>query len=307
MPLGPCARPSTHPPPFFRQGPSALSKLVFFSGAGGLPDGGRHALQIWTQPLRATRRGAAACSARWPCRWRCEGGEDGLRGLRPPCRRTRGRRPAWRLQAERCGPTVEQLQQENTRLRALLELREAVARAFAPGRGAVRGGRSVFAQGHHRPRCHAGVVRLARHRRSRRAGPGDPPVPADMSEVTLLADRDAAIPVLNTRTQQRNVAFGGAAGGMELRYASANADVKEGDELTTSGRRRRLPARPAGGARGKPSSGGWSRVSRACCCTPVAQALACATCWCWSLEGWPRSLPPRPEPPPPRRPRPATS
>jgi rod shape-determining protein MreC len=57
------------------------------------------------------------------------------------------------------------------------------------------------------------------------------------AEVTLLGDKDAAIPVLNTRTQQRGAAFGGAsvAGAMELRYTSANADVKVGDRLQTSG------------------------------------------------------------------------
>jgi rod shape-determining protein MreC len=54
------------------------------------------------------------------------------------------------------------------------------------------------------------------------------------AEVTLLGDKDAAIPVLNVRTQQRSAAFGGTAG-MELRFTSANADVKAGDELQTSG------------------------------------------------------------------------
>jgi rod shape-determining protein MreC len=55
--------------------------------------------------------------------------------------------------------------------------------------------------------------------------------------VTLLTDREAAIPVLNTRTQQRGAAFGGAEGGaaMELRFMASNADVQVGDELTTSG------------------------------------------------------------------------
>jgi hypothetical protein len=55
--------------------------------------------------------------------------------------------------------------------------------------------------------------------------------------VTLLTDRDAAIPVLNTRTQQRGAAFGGAAGGtaLELRFMAGNADVQAGDALTTSG------------------------------------------------------------------------
>jgi rod shape-determining protein MreC len=56
------------------------------------------------------------------------------------------------------------------------------------------------------------------------------------AQVTLLVDKDAAIPVLNTRTQARSAAFGGAGGdAMELRYMAANADVQVGDELATSG------------------------------------------------------------------------
>jgi rod shape-determining protein MreC len=59
------------------------------------------------------------------------------------------------------------------------------------------------------------------------------------SEVTLLTDRDAAVPVMNTRTQQRSATSGGAGGGanpgLELRFMAGNADVQEGDELVTSG------------------------------------------------------------------------
>jgi rod shape-determining protein MreC len=58
------------------------------------------------------------------------------------------------------------------------------------------------------------------------------------SEVTLLIDRDQAIPVLNTRTGARSVAYGDSLsyGGMlELRFMAANADVLDGDLLTTSG------------------------------------------------------------------------
>ena len=56
------------------------------------------------------------------------------------------------------------------------------------------------------------------------------------SEVTLLADRDATIPVLNARTQHRSAAFGsGDEGQMELRFVAANDDVKAGDTLLTSG------------------------------------------------------------------------
>lgn len=59
-----------------------------------------------------------------------------------------------------------------------------------------------------------------------------------VSEVTLVTDRDHAIPVLNTRTGARGVAFGdmtSRAGGLELRFMAANADVQAGDLLTTSG------------------------------------------------------------------------
>lgn len=59
-----------------------------------------------------------------------------------------------------------------------------------------------------------------------------------VSEVTLLTDRDQAIPVLNTRTGVRSVAYGqsGAVGSeLELRFMAGNADVQEGDLLSTSG------------------------------------------------------------------------
>jgi rod shape-determining protein MreC len=58
------------------------------------------------------------------------------------------------------------------------------------------------------------------------------------AEVTLLGDKDAAVPVLNSRTGARSAAFGGAAGtggAMELRFMASNADVQPGDTLTTSG------------------------------------------------------------------------
>jgi rod shape-determining protein MreC len=56
------------------------------------------------------------------------------------------------------------------------------------------------------------------------------------AEVTLLTDRDAMIPVLNTRSQQRSVAVGHPNGGeLELRFMASNADVKVGDALVTTG------------------------------------------------------------------------
>lgn len=54
------------------------------------------------------------------------------------------------------------------------------------------------------------------------------------SEVTLLIDKDAAIPVLNARTQHRSAAFGDGQA-MELRFMAGNEDVQVGDQLLTSG------------------------------------------------------------------------
>src|SRR5207302_2856117 len=57
-----------------------------------------------------------------------------------------------------------------------------------------------------------------------------------VSEVTLLTNPDQAIPVQVMRNGLRAVAFGGGnAGTLELRYMPANAEVRTGDQLVTSG------------------------------------------------------------------------
>ena len=57
-----------------------------------------------------------------------------------------------------------------------------------------------------------------------------------MSEVTLLTDKDQAIPVQVVRNGLRAVAFGaGASGMLELRFMAANAEIQNGDKLVTSG------------------------------------------------------------------------
>jgi len=56
------------------------------------------------------------------------------------------------------------------------------------------------------------------------------------SEVTLLTDKDQAIPVQVVRNGLRAVAFGaGASGMLELRFMAANAEIQAGDKLVTSG------------------------------------------------------------------------
>ena len=231
MPLGTLDRT---PPPFFRQGPSALSKMVFFSALAlflmvadsrfKFIDPLRAGLAIVLLPVQ---RVLAVPVQMW------QGGSDYLRGLRQA---QAGEQEAQRRMvavAERAART-EQLAQENIRLRGLLDLRPALTVRSMPAevmyeagdpysrkvfidRGSTQGvqlGAPVINE--------AGVLGQVTH------------AYALTAEVTLLGDKDAAIPVLNTRTQQRGAAFGGG-GLMELRYTSANADVQVGDVLHTSG------------------------------------------------------------------------
>jgi rod shape-determining protein MreC len=56
-----------------------------------------------------------------------------------------------------------------------------------------------------------------------------------VSEVTLITDKDQAIPVQIVRNGLRSVVFGLGNGQLELRFMPANADVQNGDLLVTSG------------------------------------------------------------------------
>ena len=56
-----------------------------------------------------------------------------------------------------------------------------------------------------------------------------------VSEVTLITDKDQAIPVQIVRNGLRSVVFGLGNGQLELRFMPANADVQNGDMLVTSG------------------------------------------------------------------------
>jgi len=56
-----------------------------------------------------------------------------------------------------------------------------------------------------------------------------------VSEVTLITDKDQAVPVQIVRNGLRSVIFGLGNGQLELRFMPANADVQNGDLLVTSG------------------------------------------------------------------------
>ena len=243
-----------HPPPFFRQGPSALARLTAFAMLSllllvldarfKLLERGRLALATVLYPLQraAHAPGDAASSA---TRFAAD-----QRGLIAENTRLK----LAQLEAAKGQLRNAHLESENSHLRGLLVMRErlpvqAVAaellydardpftRKVVIDKGlsqGVKGGMVVMDA--------TGVIGQVT-----RAYPF-------LAEVSLLTDKNQAIPVQVVRNGLRAVAYGGATAGvttgaggaaitadarearaMELRFLAANADVREGDVLVTSG------------------------------------------------------------------------
>lgn len=235
MPLGTLDRV---PPPFFRQGQSAVSKLAMCSALAlfFMVADARFKLM---QPLRV---GLAA--ALYPVQWLAmrpvllaQSGSQYFASLASAQEAQEQAQLQRSLLSQRASQ-VEQLSIENERLRKLLGLHERLQ------------SKAVAAQ----------VIYDAADPYTRKVvidkgqlqqiGVGSPVLDEFgvlgqvtrvyplVSEVTLITDRDQAIPVLNTRTGARGVAFGDVAthaDALELRFMAANADVVAGDLLTTSG------------------------------------------------------------------------
>jgi rod shape-determining protein MreC len=234
VPLGTIDRT---PPPFFRQGYSAFTKVIFFTALSVFMMVADTRMQV-VAPIRSAIAAGLAPVQRAllvPVDL-VLGGSDYLQGLTRALANEDAAQRKLARQAEQA-QAAERLAAENKELRGLLELKPAISvksqaaqvmyeaadpfsRKVYIDRGLAQGlatGSPVITE--------AGVIgQLTR-------------VYPLSSEVTLLTDRDAAIPLLNTRTQQRAAAFGGVAQGsaMELRFVAANADVKVGDLLHTSG------------------------------------------------------------------------
>ena len=226
------------PPPFFKQGPSALSKLLFFSALSLFLMVADTRFSI-TQPVRS-----ALATAMYPVQWialqpvRAYSSAAGyFTSLSAANANSEEVRKKLALQSLRAGQ-VEQLSQENQRLRKLLGLREQLAAAVTAAevlydaadpytrkviidKGMTQGielGSPVVDE--------SGVLGQVTR------------VHPLVSEVTLVIDRELAIPVLNVRTGARSVAYGDpsqSGSGLELRFMGSNSDVLQGDLLTTSG------------------------------------------------------------------------
>ena len=126
---------------------------------------------------------------------------------------------------------------ENDRLQALLDIRARYARRGDGGRGALHRARPVRAEalrqpGQPMPACNAGEAVIDEQGvvgQVTRVFPY-------MAEVTLVTDKDHAVPVKVERSGVRSVLFGAGAGRPpELRFMAPNADIRPGDVLVTSG------------------------------------------------------------------------
>lgn len=226
------------PPPFFRQGPSALSRLVVFSAMALLlmvADARFHMVQ----PLRAS-----IATALYPLQWlvlqplslsqHASERMDGMFSKEATVQLLRQQLAEQRQRAQQ----TEQLILENQRLRGILNLQERQS----PGTLAAQ---VVYDAAD--PYTRKVVLDRGERQGVHLASPvidefgviGQVTRVFPMSsEVTLITDRDHAIPVVNVRTGARGVAYGETtrnANALELRFMAANADVSAGDLLTTSG------------------------------------------------------------------------
>jgi len=223
------------PPPFFKRGPAPLVRLSFFVALSlvlvvadlrfGTLEWARQAIATAIWPLQRAGQAPAEAIQRT--------GEyfSSLVSLKAENDELRERHLAVANQLLR----QQYLENENLRLRALLGMKES-----QPAKGQV-----------------AEILFAVRDPFSRRVvidrGSGDglergqvviddvgvigqvTRVYPMMSEVTLLTDKDQAIPIQVQRNGLRAVLFGAGAGALELRYLAANADIEVGDTLVTSG------------------------------------------------------------------------
>lgn len=226
------------PPPLFRQGPSALSRVIVLSAL---------ALFLMVADARFNMveqvRNAVA-TVLYPAQWlalrpvlMAEEVSRYFTDLKTARKTEAAARRRLTEQSQRAGQ-VEHLLLENQQLRALLDLRARLP---------VKAQAAQVLYDATDPFSRRVVINKGRMQGIRLAAPvmdetgvlGQVTrVYPFVSEVTLLIDRKQLTPVINTRSGARTVAYGNAAANrdeLELRYISADEDMREGDLLVTSG------------------------------------------------------------------------
>lgn len=227
---------SADPPPFFHRGPSPLARLAFVSVLSialmfadtrfRYLEGIRQAATVVLYPAqRAVQLPGEALSwvgAYFASKRALEDENAALkRGL---------------VDQSHVAQDAKRLSEENASLRALLEL----AKRYGGSATAVEvlyTGRDPFTQKVFVNRgTDAGIqAGYAVIDEMGVVGQVTRVFPA-MAEVTLVTDKDHAVPVRVERSGVRSVVFGAGAGrSPELRFMAPNADIRPGDRLLTSG------------------------------------------------------------------------
>lgn len=225
------------PPPFFKRGPAPVIRLTFFALLSAAlivldarfryADGLRSALTLVTQPLQMLALAPAAAARRVGTFFTSQSQiADENAQLR-----------AKLLEATLAAQRLEADAAEGARLKRLMGAAERVAGATAAPAEIVYNSRDPFARRVFVDKgARDGVIAGSPVIDERGVVGQVTRVHTLLSEVTLLTDKDQAIPVQVARNGLRAVAFGGGASGqLELRYLAANAEVVNGDRLITSG------------------------------------------------------------------------
>jgi len=224
------------PPPFFKRGPAPVVRLAFFASLSlallvldarfGYVEGLRDGLALAAYPFQKIATAPVAIARRtaefFVSQEKLQAENSTLR--------------AELLDTARDAQRYETAASELAQLRRLSEMRVRLERRTIPAE-VLYSGRDPY------------DYKVILDKGSQHAvAAGSPVIDADgivgqvtrvhtlVSEVTLLTDKAQAIPVQVTRNGLRAVAFGaGASGTIELRFLPANADVRNGDRLVTSG------------------------------------------------------------------------
>jgi rod shape-determining protein MreC len=224
------------PPPFFNRGPAPLVRLAFFASLSlallvldarfRYTEGLRSVIALAVYPLQTLATLPAALGERMA----------GYFGSQAQLREENAELRAKILDASQAAQRFEAAQAEAGQLRRLIGAAERLPVKSMPAeilyngrdpysrkvvidkgsQSGVRAGSPVVDE--------AGVIGQVTRAHALAA------------EVTLLTDKDQAIPVQVVRNGLRAVAFGaGASGMLELRFMASNAEIQNGDRLVTSG------------------------------------------------------------------------
>jgi len=224
------------PPPFFKRGPSLLTRFTFFSILSAfllVSDARFNYLQLFRQSI-ATMVYPVQRLGSMPSEMTGRVGEFFVTQAR--LQRENDRLKHQELRNSAALQVLKSLESENKHLRELLAMRERIPRDFIPAE-ILYGNRDPFTRRvvvdhgtQHGVRAGWAVVD-----ENGVVGQVTRVFPW-LSEVTLITDKEQAVPIQAVRSGLRGVTFGiGYDGTLELRFMPVNADIQNGDLLVTSG------------------------------------------------------------------------